>query len=88
MHAAGQVIEQTVTLRGRLHVVWNHETRYFLIDAEGRSTELLVEPLQIEGLGGPRAADGQQVEVRGTASDLATGAVRVDALKLQKRTPP
>ena len=83
-----QTTGQTVTLQGRLHVVWNHAPRYFLIDSEGRSTELAMEPGQIEALGGPLSVDGRLVAVRGTIADAATGVLRVETLEIRKEAPP
>jgi len=86
-HSEGQATEQALTLRGGLHVVWNHEPRYFLIDAGGRPTELLLDSRRVEELGGPRALDGRAVRVTGTVADPATGAVRVQAIELETPNP-
>lgn len=68
-----------VALSGRLHGVWNGTVRWYLVDVEGSSTDLVIGDTLAFGPGGAATLDRRLVRVRGLR--LGDGSVRVSSLE-------
>ncbi len=53
-----------VSLSGRLHIVWNGEPRFMLIDDRGVAVRLLIDEDLTRPFGGPRALNQKRVRVK------------------------
>ena len=54
-----------VSVSGRLHVIWNGEPRFMLIDNDGVAIRLVIDEALTKPLGGIRALDGRRVRITG-----------------------
>jgi hypothetical protein len=74
---------QPVALSGLLHIVWNTQPHYFVTDAAGSTTELLLTEEQTARLGGPLQLNGRRVRVSGQRVEQPGPALRVTTIELQ-----
>ena len=54
-----------VSLVGRLHIIWNGEPRFMLVDDQGLAIRLVIEEALTQPFGGPRALDQKRVRIMG-----------------------
>lgn len=54
-----------LSLTGWLHVIWNGEPRFVLIDDRGVATRVLIDPALVRPFGGPRALNQKRVTITG-----------------------
>ncbi|HXJ83273.1 MAG TPA: hypothetical protein VMS64_31890 [Candidatus Methylomirabilis sp.] len=74
-----------VTLSGRLNVVQNGETRFFLIDDRGVATRLIIDESVMKPFGGSRGVDRKYVTIEGQRVDEMSDVVRVLSIALEPR---
>lgn len=75
--------EEEVSLSGWFTVIWNDRTRYFLIDDQGRSTELLMNEEIAKPLGGLLALNRKRVKIVGERVAESPGTVRVVSITFE-----
>lgn len=78
------VAAQRLSLTGWFHVIWNHQTRYVLIDDRGRSTDLVLDEELLRPFGGPLAFNRRRVRIVGEEVSKAAGRVRVLSIELER----
>jgi hypothetical protein len=66
-----------VSLSGRLHIIWNGEPRFMLIDDQGVATRLLIDESLTRPFGGSRALNQQRVSITGQRVGESPETVRV-----------
>lgn len=76
-----------LTLSGWLHVIWNGEPRFVLIDDRGVAVRVLIDPDLARALGGARNLDRQRVVVNGEPVDGKPDVIRATAIEFRKETP-
>lgn len=73
-----------LSLTGWLHVIWNGEPRFVLIDDRGVATRILIDPALARSFGGMRALDQKRVTITGEPAADQPGTVR--ALSVEPAT--
>ena len=65
------VLLAIVFLTGRLHIIWNGEPRFILIDDRGAAIRLVIDEALTQPFGGSRALDRRRVRITGERVDGA-----------------
>ena len=71
-----------MSLSGRLHVIWNGEPRFILIDDQGVATRVVIDEVLTRALGGPRGLNQKRVTITGERVGEPPEAVRVQSIEL------
>jgi len=71
-----------LSLTGWLHVIWNGEPRFVLIDDRGAATRVVIDPLLARPFGGPRALNQKRVTITGERAPDQTETVRALSIEL------
>jgi hypothetical protein len=66
-----------VSLSGWLHIIWNGEPRFMLVDDQGVGVRLLIDDALLRTLGGPGALNQKRVTVTGERVDGQPETIRV-----------
>lgn len=75
--------EQRVSLSGWLHVIWNGEPRFMLIDDQGVAIRLVIDEALTGAFGGARALNGKRVTITGDRLGGLPEALRVVSIELE-----
>jgi len=75
--------EHRVSLSGWLHIIWNGEPRFILIDDQGVATRLVIDEALTRAFGGPRRLNQKRVTIKGERVGEPTEAVRVLSIELE-----
>jgi len=75
--------ERQVSLSGRLHIIWNGEPRFFLIDDRGVAVRLVIDEALTKAFGGPRGLNQRRVTITGERAGELPEAVRVLSIHLE-----
>ncbi|MBI4529215.1 MAG: hypothetical protein HY695_35910 [Deltaproteobacteria bacterium] len=70
-------------LTGWLHIVWNGKARYFVVDAQGRSTEVELDDSLAKKFGGPLSLNKKNVKIVGNRVGPRSERVRATSIELQ-----
>jgi hypothetical protein len=76
-----------LTLSGWLHVIWNGEPRFVLIDDRGIAVRVVIDPELARALGGVRSLDRQRVVIAGELVAGNADVIRATAIELERETP-
>lgn len=76
-----------LTLSGWLHVIWNGEPRFVLIDDHGIAVRVVIDPDLARALGGARSLDRQRVVIVGEPVGGQPDVIRATAIELKRETP-
>ena len=76
--------EHQVSLSGWLHIIWNGEPRFVLIDDQGMATHVVIDETLTKPFGGPRTLNQKRVTITGERIDKPTGAIRVLSIEVGK----
>ena len=76
---------QRVTLSGRVHIIYNGEPRFFLVDDRGVSTRLVIDDSVMRAFGGARGIDQKRVTIEGQREDDVSKPVRVLSIELDPK---
>jgi len=71
-----------VSLSGWLHVIWNGEPRFMLVDDQGMATRLVLDGDLMRAFGGARGLNQKRVTLEGERVDDVAETVRVLSIKL------
>jgi hypothetical protein len=71
-----------VYLSGWLHIIWNGEPRFILIDDQGAATRVVIDEVLTRAFGGPRKLNQKRVTITGERVGEPTEAVRVLSIEL------
>jgi hypothetical protein len=63
--AAVRATEDRVTLSGRLHIIWNAEPHFLLVDDQGVTTRLAIDEALMKPFGGARRLNQTRVRIVG-----------------------
>lgn len=74
--------EHRVYLSGWLHIIWNGEPRFILIDDQGAATRVVIDEALTRAFGGPRKLNQKRVTITGERVGEPTEAVRVLSIEL------
>ena len=81
--------EHRVSLSGWLHVIWNGEPRFMLIDDRGVATRLLIDEALIRAFGGltsgPQGLNRKRVTIAGERVSEMPEVVRVLSIELDRQ---
>ena len=75
-----------MSLSGWLHVIWNGEPRFMLVNERGEGTRLVVDEILLRSLGGTAAVNGRRVTIVGERASETPGTVRVFSIELDRET--
>ena len=78
--------EHQVSLSGWLHIIWNGEPRFILIDGQGVATRLVIDEALTRTLGGPRRLNQKRVTITGERVGEPPDAVRALSIELEKES--
>lgn len=76
-----------LTLTGWLHVIWNGEPRFMLIDDRGIAVRVVIDPDLARALGGARSLDRQRVVIAGEPVDGKPDVIRATTIELRLEKP-
>ena len=71
-----------VSLTGWLHIIWNGEPRFMLIDDRGAATRVLIDPVLARPFGGARALDQKRITITGEPAPDRPETVRALSIEL------
>jgi len=71
-----------VSLTGWLHIIWNGEPRFMLIDDRGAATRVLIDPVFARPFGGARALNQKRVTITGEPAPDRPETVRALSIEL------
>ena len=71
-----------LTLTGWLHIIWDGEPRFMLIDDRGGATRLMIDPVLARRFGGPRSLNQKRVTVTGERVSDQPETVHVVSIEL------
>jgi hypothetical protein len=71
-----------VSLVGRLHIIWNGEPRFMLVDTRGIAVRLVIDETMVRRFGGPQGLDRKQVTVTGERVSDAPEVVQVSSIEI------
>ena len=74
--------EHRVSLSGWLHIIWNGEPRFILIDDQGVATRVVIDEALTRAFGGPRGLNQKRVTITGERVGDPPEAVRVLSIEL------
>ena len=74
--------EHQVSLSGWLHIIWNGEPRFILIDEQGVVTRVVIDEALTKNFGGPRGLNQKRVTITGERVGAPPRAVRVLSIEL------
>ena len=74
--------EHRVYLSGWLHIIWNGEPRFILIDDQGAATRVVIDEALTRAFGGPRKLNQKRVTITGERMGEPTEAVQVLSIEL------
>ena len=69
--------EHRVSLSGWLHIIWNGEPRFILVDDQGLATRVVIDEALTRTFGGPRGLNQKRVTITGERVSEPLEAVRV-----------
>ena len=71
-----------MSLTGWLHVIWNGEPRFVLIDDQGAATRVLIDPVLARPFGGLRALNQRRVTITGEKAADQPETIRALSIEL------
>jgi len=78
--------EYRVHLSGWLHIIWNGEPRFILIDDQGAATRIVIDGALTRAFGGPRRLNQRRVTITGERVAEPAEAVRVLSIELERES--
>ncbi len=75
-----------LSLTGWLHVIWNGEPRFVLIDDSGVATRVVIDPALARPFGGPRALNQKRVTITGEPAPDQPETVRALSIEMAKES--
>src|SRR5438876_531510 len=76
------VAGQRVSRSGRLHIIWNGEPHFMLVDDHGGAIRLLIDEALTRPFGGPRALNQKRITITGQHVGESPDTVRVLSIDL------
>jgi hypothetical protein len=76
------VAGQHVSRSGWVHIIWNGEPRFMLVDDHGASIRLLIDEGLIRSFGGPQGIDRKRVIIVGERVSETPDVVRVFSIEM------
>lgn len=76
--------EHRVHLSGWLHIIWNGEPRFVLIDDQGTATHVVIDETVAKTFGGPRKLNQKRVIITGERMDEPIETIRVLSIEMGK----
>ena len=74
--------EHRVSLSGWLHIIWNGEPRFMLIDDRAVAIRLVIDESLINALGGPQRLNQKRVTIAGERVGQVPEVIRVLSIEL------
>ena len=74
---------ERVSFSGWLHVIWNGQPRFILVNDQGVAIRLLVDEAVMKASGGMRGINQRRVTITGERAAEMPEAVRVLSIKLE-----
>jgi len=71
-----------VSLSGRLHIIWNGEPRFMLIDDHGSAIRLVIDEAVVRSFGGPQGLNQKRVTITGERVSDTPEVVQVSSIKI------
>ena len=71
-----------VSLSGRLHIIWNGEPRFMLIDDLGVAIRLVIDEAVVRSFGGPQGLNQKRVTITGERVSDTPEVVQVSSIKI------